>query len=666
MDVSAVLTLLLCLTVVHSATVHIYVSPAGSDTNDGRSTSHPVKTLQHAVDMLGQLGISGNNVFVELIKGYHDLTSTLHFTDSIHGSATFRAYQGQEVHVVGGKRIASDHFRHVTDPQVLHRLPSAAHAHVLEVDLTSEGITDLGQLNKYIYNQKGTAPLEVFINGKPLQLSRWPNQGYANITALPDGLHGKRITYQADGSRDSAWTQEPDPWTYGFWCRGWADATLPVASVDPHTHIITLGDLEYHGVCVSHLGEFIKSVQGGYFRVINMMSELDSPGEYYVDRNSKKLYIWPDTQSQTLSTSDIVYASTLTDCIRIESNVQNLHFEDFTLEACRRYGFSVNNGHHLTFKNLEIKNTGSYGINCEKDCRSVSVLASEIHDTTGGVWISGGDRTTLTSSNNVIRDNHVWDYSRMSANIGDAVRVADGVNTKVIYNHFHHGKYTGVRFFGNDHLIQNNHVHHMCTDTSDCGAIHTNGHWTYRGNLIEKNHIHHVLRNKPGPDVRGVMLDDEFCSALTQQNVFYDNECHLNIGGGRDNVVRYNIFYNATAHSIQVDGRGLDRPEHGVNWQRELQKLPYTTGIWAQKYPELVDILNHNASAPEGSADGPEDFWSPATADFRPHCDAQTWAQAHHIPAPVTVREVGPQVPTGPHYLRGETVHLVNRYMQLT
>ena len=39
-------------------------------------------------------------VFVELMKGYHDLTSTLSFHKPLGGTVVVRAYQGQEVHVV--------------------------------------------------------------------------------------------------------------------------------------------------------------------------------------------------------------------------------------------------------------------------------------------------------------------------------------------------------------------------------------------------------------------------------------------------------------------------------------------------------------------------------------------------------------------------------------
>ena len=43
-----------------------------------------------------------------------------------------------------------------------------------------------------------------------------------------------------------------------------------------------------------------------------------------------------------------------------------------------------------------------------------------------------------------------------------------------------------------------------------------------RGNIIRYNYIHHTLRLVPGADVRGIMLDDQYSSALIEKNVFFD------------------------------------------------------------------------------------------------------------------------------------------------
>ncbi|KAK7483370.1 hypothetical protein BaRGS_00025310, partial [Batillaria attramentaria] len=605
-----------------------------------------------------------------MMKGYYDLSSTLHFSHDVTGTVVFRAYQGQEVHVTGGKHIASNLFRHVTDSHVLQRLPQVSRDKVLELDLAAAGITDLGTLTSYGFGHMSwVAPLEIFINGKSLRLAEWPNRGFINIKSVPDGQHGRRFTY----------------WS-------WADESYKVASVDAHTHTITLATKSRYGLRVGHWSASGSPAsfgqQGGYFRVINMLCELDQPGEYYIDRTHKKLYVWPNTAHQTLTSSDVVYASMLDQCIVIESNAHNVHFEDFSLEGCRQYGMELKSGRDITLKNMEIKNTGSFGLHCSGDCRRVSVLASDIHDVGGGISISGGDRKTLTSSENVIRDNHIWDHSRCGAQNGDAIHMG-GVHIWVINNHLHHGQYTGIRWSGNDHIIEYNHVHHMCWNSSDCGAIHSGRDWTWRGNVIRNNHIHHVLRHHPGAAVRGIMLDDEYSSVLIEHNVFYENEVHTNIGGGRDNIIRYNVMYNATSQSVQVDGRGL-HGGHGTTLRDKLQASPYQTPLWQSRYPELANILSKHPEAPEGnqiyknifynppgierihySGGGlqkPEyfdvhdnirsyrktDFWSPDNADFRFRCEALQWANRQNVPQPVTVDQVGPRVATGPHYL---TVH---------
>jgi len=43
-----------------------------------------------------------------------------------------------------------------------------------------------------------------------------------------------------------------------------------------------------------------------------------------------------------------------------------------------------------------------------------------------------------------------------------------------------------------------------------------------RGNVIRYNHIHDTKRLQPGADVRGIMLDDQYSSALIEHNVFHD------------------------------------------------------------------------------------------------------------------------------------------------
>lgn len=86
---------------------------------------------------------------------------------------------------------------------------------VYQVKLSAAGITNLGQLTPYGFYKTRHAPLEVFYNGAPLRLARWPNEGFINIKHVLDGTHGRRFSYDSD--RPRRWSSENDLWTFGYW-----------------------------------------------------------------------------------------------------------------------------------------------------------------------------------------------------------------------------------------------------------------------------------------------------------------------------------------------------------------------------------------------------------------------------------------------------------------
>ncbi|KAK6189830.1 hypothetical protein SNE40_001817 [Patella caerulea] len=681
--------LLVSLSTILAESVHIYVSPSGLDTNNGLSATDPLKSLQKATDKLDDTGIKGKDVYIELMSGYHDLSSTLIFKHGYTAPVTIRSYQHQQVHVTGGKRIQSNLFTKVTDVNILKRIPHEAHDKVRQIHLPDAGITDYGKLSSYGFYVHRTAPLEVFINSQPLHLAEWPNKNFINVDEVPDGRSGKRFTYE-NSSRDSRWVGEKEPWVYGYWYYSWADDSVPVATINSSIHQITLATKNRYGLKKGSLRYDGKvngySNQGGYFRVINMLSELDQPGEYYVDRSTGILYLWPNTATGTLQQTDIVYVSLLHDCIQLASGVNNINLEDFTLEACRRYGIAGISSSHVKITNLEIRNTGSYGVNCDKDCRSITVSRCDIHDTDGGVSLTGGNRVKLESSGNVIEDNHIWKFGR-ATQVGANGISPQGVNILMRYNHLHDGPYTCIRWAGNDHIMEYNHFSRCCHDSSDCGAIHAGRDWTMRGNVIRYNHVHDTIRYWPGASVRGVMLDDQYSSVNIEYNVFYHNEIHTNIGGGRDNIVRYNVFYDATSSSMQVDGRGIGKNSHPGSLATDLVKMPINNTLWSSRYPKLAAMAHSSRKGyPEGNqiyhnvyynehgkkfiaySGGMEndayyhtyenkhsfsssDFLSPANNDFRLQCTAKQWANGVNFPQPITLDKVGPRYPYGPTYL---------------
>ncbi|XP_064613277.1 uncharacterized protein LOC135477056 [Liolophura sinensis] len=643
--------------------IHLIVQPTGSDNNDG--LTHPLKTLEKAIARLDDVDVKGNRVFIELRKGYYDLSQTISLTKKYGFHVTIRSfYNKEQAHVVRQLRFAD---AGITVPQ-------------------------LGVTSRFGFYKSREAPMEIFYNSKPLRVARWPNDGsYINVVSVPDGREGKRFGYASTvGNRAEKWKQESDLWVYGFWYWSWADDAGKVASIDTSKRLITLETTTRYGFRTGHyqMGAHAGySQQGGYFSVFNALSELDQPGEYYIDRTSGILYLWPPEHNGVVSTNDVIYGSMINTLFQM-SGASNIVFQDLIFENTRHYGVDGSHLSSCSFERIEIRNTGSYGMHLSGS--NVTIRQCDIHDTDGGLSINGGDRRTLTSSGHVIENNRIFEFSRVTAVGMHGVNIA-GVGITIQHNEISHGPYTGIMWKGNDHVIRRNHLHNLCTGTSDCGAIHSGRDWTFRGNVIKENHIHHVLRFLPGAEVRGVMLDDQYSSVLIEGNVFYENEVHFNIGGGRDNIARYNVFLNPHSTVIDVDGRGINGHSNDKTLHDTLVALPYKTGIWAQKYPALARIDQGHPGAPEGNqiyknmiirgsrhlinyhgaflqkteyfnlhdnyeTDHVNEFNNFHAGDFRFVCGAGDWAQQKGVPQPPTMADVGPHLPVGPSYKGSESV----------
>ena len=80
--------------------------------------------------------------------------------------------------------------------------------------------------------------------------------------------------FYGDGYRLAQWAQEPELLLYGYWFWDWADSYERVERIDPQTGLITLSKPWHtYGFSV-----------GAPFYAINALSELDAPGEWYLDR----------------------------------------------------------------------------------------------------------------------------------------------------------------------------------------------------------------------------------------------------------------------------------------------------------------------------------------------------------------------------------------------
>ncbi|XP_063404586.1 uncharacterized protein LOC134688049 [Mytilus trossulus] len=165
------------------------------------------------------------------------------------------------------------------------------------------------------------------------------------------------------------------------------------------------------------------------------------------------------------------------------------------------------------------------------------------------------------------------------------------------------------------------------------------------------------------------MLDDQFSSAIIENNVFHDNDVHVNIGGGRNNIIRQNIFFNTSKYSMQIDARGHNGGGNTYVLIGNLNILPYQNDLWSHRYPKLASIMSDNKPGdPEGNqitdnifhsinkphfhgqhiVSDESSFYAPLYGNFKPICLLKDFAAETSFPSPILPKDVGPRYQIGP------------------
>ena len=282
----------------------LYVSAAGNDAWTGRSpkpneagTDGPFATLEQARDRIRQLknsnGLPVGGVTVAVMPGRYERSEAFSLTAEDAGSAAspivYRAWPGGDVTICGSRTVTA--WQPVTDPDVLDRLDVSARGKVYQTDLGSLGVETYGDLlhdaawemqwrhhrddnqgeatqgdalaaQRHV--QRTSTPveprLELFFDGQPMPLSRWPNKGFTHIDkALGEtafdvrGLPGRREgAFSCVDDRVGRWVNEKDALVRGYWFRDWVVQTQRIESIDPENRIIRLAEPYHNKIGLYH------------------------------------------------------------------------------------------------------------------------------------------------------------------------------------------------------------------------------------------------------------------------------------------------------------------------------------------------------------------------------------------------------------------------------
>lgn len=574
-----------------AASTALYVATNGNDSNDG-SEGAPFATVQKAKDTIRSM-ISSNSlpeggVAVYLRGGTYYIENGMDFTAADSGkegsTITYTAYPGEEVTISGQIPLQKDWFKPADDEAKKVMLDSNAAAKVLMVDLKEHGITDYGEMSTrgYHYFNKGRyAQAELIVNDENQTLARYPNNKSMSVPTESVNDESFGFTYTDD--RVSKWVNAKDAYIVGTISINYENNTYPIEKIDPAKKLLTIKE-----------GRINTYYTNGWFFGQNLLEELDVEGEYYIDRESGKLYYYPPSDF-TNGNYDIGLSMLKTPIFNF-NGAKHITVSNITMKGGRGYavlgtsaGYSIPSfkdwmisrgadlngtnftkgagpvyiadidkytdaqtfpGHvwdgfvdegsgvsHIEVKNCNIFNFGSGAIVMNGD--NVHLESNHIRNIGGtALYLRGGDLETLTPSGNTIKNNNIHRVGYLQKAYVPAIAM-HGVGIHVAHNDIYDAPHCIFNYHGNDHIIEFNKIHDAVKECLDMDAIYTRNEYMpqWRGNIIRNNYIYNI----------GIFPVGEYTKQLNVSGIRTDNYGHglqiynnvfANIGSdGANNVI---------------------------------------------------------------------------------------------------------------------------------
>lgn len=538
-----------------------HVSPKGDDRWPG-TESKPWKSLSHAVESLRSLD---GDVRLVVGGGEYHLTTPLELNGLSGRKIVVEAAPGESPVIRGDRRITG--FRKVKGKDYL------------EANLKALGINDFGN------PCSRESLLDLYWNGKRQRLARYPDEGFlmsgkALGETRVDDVTLKEGVFSYNEDRISGWAEEKDPWIYGYFRWDWSDQYQKTVSIDPENKVITLSEPWHH----------YGYKDGFRYYGINILSELDSPGEYYVDREKGKLYWYPPEE---YSKGDEVSLSVYDrDFMLVIGNLENVTIRGLWLEGGRRGAISISGSRDILLDRVRISCFGGDGVYLtgSRDVTLESCMIETMGH--GGVKAEGGDRKTIDKAGYVVNNTIVRDFSLFKHTYEPALYFK-GCGLTVTHCEFSGSSSSAMRIDGSEALVEFNHFHDLVRESDDQGGIDMFFNYGYRGVVIRFN-LWEDIKGGSLHGAAGVRFDDMVSGQTVYGNIF-KNVGALNFGavqihGGKDNVVDNNVFYNCHA--------GVSfSPWSQESWDRYLDSEEVRKQLYEQvvidsplflgRYPEL-------------------------------------------------------------------------------
>ena len=535
------------------AGLYLYVSPDGKDTNNG-TINAPLATLAGARNKIRELkaatGLPAGGVIVYFRGGTYTVTETTYLREEDSGTEStpivYKAYPGETPVFTGGLYIPGSRFGQIQDAVMRERLSPNVRDKVVCYDLYANGLRfdDLDyskdfwkedalreyETPDFYENHYFPRRMQVFMDDDALYLARYPNKTagifpenpYNTFLRIAEIYGGRGFpsgegeeawdeltpVFRVDEPRMRNWRSHEDIIVFGMTGVHYENERKLVKKIDAEKQIVELQTMPIYGLS-----------DEGRVAFENVFEELDRPGEYYIDKNTGVLYLYPVRE---LADATVKVALLDRNFMIDIKDASFITFSGITFELSKGSIFFIRGGRNCTVENCNLKNFGIWGVRIGD---SALTPASAVE-----AWSTGQ-----------------WD---VYLNLHPASQ--NGFNHRVSgCNFLNTGFHACLIAVGNaftrergDMVFENNVIKYS-------GLIGS----TYRSGLgldgvgitVRNNSFFYCL----GQAISGSVIDTEI-----SYNEFCDSPCdmaedtgtiYFNYGNGNDGVkVRYNFFHDVT------------------------------------------------------------------------------------------------------------------------
>ena len=368
------------------------------------------------------------------------------------------------------------------------------------------------------------------------------------------------------GTPKQAWADAPDAEIHVFQsgsCRAFKQI-VKIQSTDSEDATIRVTGKE----CIAALRT------GDRYFVENVFEELDSPGEWYLDREAGRLYYWPtdgEPEQSRVVAPVVGRIFELLGDAKSGAPVKHVTISGFAMQetdyspqdGCAGYGMGCEGTVYLraaadcSVDDNRFVNVGKYGI-CSVESTRNRFTGNVIEQSAeGGILL-------LDSSRHNVSNNYIHHIGAVYKHVGGVVLQGKGSSDNVVANNLiHDSSRYGVTLKnpGGKNVIEYNEMYDLNLETYDTGGIEVTQHdREFRsGSVIRSNVVHDVggyssIFDKPTFLSWGIYLDSYAGGYEVRDNIVYRNSHGgLMIQGGKDNYVHNNIFVGSTLRQMQLN-----------------------------------------------------------------------------------------------------------------